>query len=204
MKASFLYIHTALILCGCFPLYAEQDAGGGFSGTGTVTNWCSIGSAVETQPSSADNYLIRPEQIQIRFYSEVQNPDANGNQLPDEWESYYFPDQNVDPNGDLDNDGTSNLMEYLAGTVPTDSSSVFRPDPIMSGRNFTLPIHTMSGRIYQVWVSKDLKNWHLQQTFTGDGTQKLFSFDHASITDGPFFPPTNPSNYFFRIGIILE
>jgi hypothetical protein len=44
--------------------------------------------------------------------------DANG--LPIYWEEHYFGQTNLDPNGDPDNDGVSNLREYRQHTDPTD------------------------------------------------------------------------------------
>jgi N-acetylmuramoyl-L-alanine amidase len=43
--------------------------------------------------------------------------DADG--LPDDWEISYFGDIGVVPGGDADNDGLTNLEEFLAGTDPT-------------------------------------------------------------------------------------
>lgn len=46
--------------------------------------------------------------------------DSDGNGLPDWWQWTYFGHLGVDPNGDADGDGVSNLQEYQNGTVPTD------------------------------------------------------------------------------------
>jgi hypothetical protein len=183
-------------------LRADTDAGGGLSSAGSFTNLSSIGAPLETVDSSGGNYTIKPGQIQVLF-SSTAPPDSNGNGLPDTWEQQYFPDQPVNPQADSDGDGTSNLMEYLAGNDPTDSSSRFNITGAISGTSYTLPIKTINGRIYKVWVSKDLANWHLQQSYTGDGTQKVFTFDETTITSGPLFSSTHPSKYFFRVEIMI-
>ncbi len=46
--------------------------------------------------------------------------DGDHNGLPDAWERQYFGAVGVDPNGDFDGDGISNLQEYMGGTDPTD------------------------------------------------------------------------------------
>ncbi len=46
--------------------------------------------------------------------------DVNG--LPIPWEKANFGTTGVDPNGDPDHDGQSNLAEYLAGTDPNDGN----------------------------------------------------------------------------------
>ena len=43
--------------------------------------------------------------------------------LPDEWELQYFGDFNEDDDGNVDNDGLTNLEEYRLGTDPTNSDS---------------------------------------------------------------------------------
>ena len=204
MPPSPRLLFVALIFAIPSPLCADADAGGGLTTAGSVTNRSSIGGPFETAVSAGGTYSIKPGQIQVLFSSTGnESPDANGNGLPDTWEQLYFPGQSVNPQADSDGDGTSNLLEYLAGTDPADPASRFRTEGAISGTTYTLPIQTSTGRSYKVWVSKDLTSWQLQQAYTGDGTQKVFSFDETTITSGPLFSATHPSNYFFRVEIIL-
>ena len=64
-----------------------------------------------------------------------------------------------------------------------------------------MPIPTVEDRNYKVWVSRDLNDWVLRQTFVGDGSVKNFIFDESSITSGPLFAPTQKSGFFFRVEI---
>jgi hypothetical protein len=54
-------------------------------------------------------------------------PDLNGDGLPDTWQTLYFgspASTNAAPGSNPDGDGAPNLLEYLSGTLPTDSNSV--------------------------------------------------------------------------------
>ncbi|MFN6018707.1 MAG: DUF5011 domain-containing protein [Verrucomicrobiota bacterium] len=66
-------------------------------------------------------------QRQVDVTAVVPSPDYNSNTMPDWWEDQYFSGQTPTSTADADGDGTSNLMEYLAGTNPKNSGSVFRP-----------------------------------------------------------------------------
>jgi hypothetical protein len=127
--------------------------------------------------------------------------DSDENGLADAWEQEHFETIGVDPDADADGDSNSNLMEFLAGTDPKDIGSHFKPEGIHKGTSHAIPIQTMADRKYEVFASRDLVNWHLQETYTGDGTQKTFSFDETTITEGPLYSATHPSTYFFRVKI---
>ncbi|MBT3193669.1 MAG: hypothetical protein HN341_14070 [Verrucomicrobia bacterium] len=52
--------------------------------------------------------------------------DTDSDDLPDMWEETYMTNISQTAAGDLDNDGITNLREYLAGTDPTDSNDTMR------------------------------------------------------------------------------
>ncbi len=56
--------------------------------------------------------------------------DNDGDGMPNGWEQYYGlnMDDNTDADGDLDQDGATNLEEYLAVTTPNDLTSYPQPE----------------------------------------------------------------------------
>jgi hypothetical protein len=56
----------------------------------------------------------------------VTGPDADGDGLPNWWESQYFGSTAANPNDDPDGDGFKNWQEYLADTNPSDAGSYLR------------------------------------------------------------------------------
>jgi hypothetical protein len=185
-------------------LDAEIDSGGGAALVGSMTNHSSIGSPFATGNSMIGTNENKSGLIQILFTGNIDpDLDADANGLPDAWEEQYFSGQDVDPQADSDGDDTSNLMEYLAGTDPIDRSSKFQPTGALNGLTYTMPIQTVQGRTYKVWVTKNLSSWTLHQTYTGDGTQKVFSFDPSTISAGHLYSLTHPSSYFFRVEVVL-
>jgi hypothetical protein len=98
-------------------------------------------------------------QQEISLGTDYQNPDTDGNGLPDGWEYQYFgsPTGTV-ASADADGDGMSNLAEFTAGTVPTNSSSLLRilsitPQP--NGNNVIVWTST-GGKNYQVYATTNM------------------------------------------------
>jgi len=194
------------VIAGCAVLTAaaQIDSGGGKSQVGGLTNHGSLGGTVASGTLQAGAVTNHSGLIEVLYAASfTTEPDANSNDIPDSWEQEHFAGQGFDPNADSDGDGTSNRMEYIAGTLPTNRSSVFRPLGSHNGTVFTMPMATVAGRTYKVYATRNLTDWHLQQTIVGDGTTKTFSFDEMSVTSGPLHSPTNPSSYFFRVEISL-
>jgi hypothetical protein len=185
---------------------AQIDSGGGKSSVGTMTNHATIGGIVASNPQTVGSLTLRSGLIEV-LYAAAQpldpDADANSNGLPDSWEEEHFPGQSFDPEADADGDGTTNRMEYLAGTNPRDQNSFFRPVGSMNESVFTLPIPTVAGRSYKVWATRDLATWHLRQTLTGDGTVKNFTFDESTITSGPLHASGQPAKCFFRVEVLI-
>jgi hypothetical protein len=83
--------------------------------------------------------------------------DDDGDGMPDGWEAAHFGDTSRTGDGDEDGDNSSNLDEYVAGTVPTNNQSVFK---IYSAEypasTFTLRWHSVAGRTYAIKKATDL------------------------------------------------
>lgn len=71
--------------------------------------------------------------------SSLMTADTQGNSLPDWWELHHYGYLGVGPNGDEDNDGVTNLMEFQSGTDPHDPESAYeRPGHLLQERWLSL------------------------------------------------------------------
>ncbi len=99
--------------------------------------------------------------------------DLDGDGLPDIWEQWqlyqagYYQDENgnwpihlIDRNGDLDGDGLSNYLEYLAGTFAGDATEKF--DLAIKEKTDThaeLEFYAITGKTYTIERSSDATSW---------------------------------------------
>ncbi len=198
---SFISLLAAFIAS---PLSAQIDSGGGKAQVGSLTNHASLSGTVASGTLQAGAVTNHSGLIEVLYAASfTTEPDANSNDIPDSWEQEHVAGQGFDPNADSDGDDTSNRMEYIAGALPTSRSPVFRPAGSHNRTVFTMPMATVAGRNYKVYATRNLEDWHLQQTIVGDGATKALSFDEMSVTSGPLRSPTHPSSYFFLVEIYL-
>jgi hypothetical protein len=87
----------------------------------------------------------------------TDNPDADGDGLPDDWELQMSGSTDMTAEGDYDGDRFSNYGEYVAGTHAGDSNSVFTlsPDGFTSSA-FVLSWNAVTGRTYSVRYCEEL------------------------------------------------
>jgi subtilisin family serine protease len=89
--------------------------------------------------------------------------DANANRISDDWEKAYFGQVAASHPGDRDSDqdGQTDLGEFLAGTNPNSHESVLRiAAPLLQpGGAVVLNWSTSAGRIYRVVQSSDFLAW---------------------------------------------
>jgi hypothetical protein len=119
------------------------------SGTGAVL----YAVARNTEPAARTGSLW----VAGRTFPIVQAgspPDANQDGLPDAWQAQYFGapgDLRAGYDADPDGDGAGNGAEYLAGTSPTNSASVFKITSFdLVNAVFVTGFSTVSNRYYQL------------------------------------------------------
>jgi hypothetical protein len=93
--------------------------------------------------------------------------DSDGDGLPDAWERALVAAlggnldlQDINPKGDSDGDGLSNVDEYLAGTYAFDNKDGFALKIVRSLEDrAVLEFMAIRGRAYTLYGSEDLKDW---------------------------------------------
>lgn len=106
--------------------------------------------------------------------------DADGDGMPDEWETEHFGGTDVPGGGaeeDWDGDGLRNRDEWVAGTDPTDASSVLAFSSTVSGSDSTITI---------TWYSVSKKFYSILKT-----TDLMAGFNEIEASNIPGSPPVN-------------
>lgn len=85
--------------------------------------------------------------------------DGNGDGLPDDWQKENWGKLWPAPSADADGDGASNAAEFLAGTDPTDASSVLRVEMEVREQGLYVQWPTAPGSHYQLQYTSDFNGW---------------------------------------------
>lgn len=105
--------------------------------------------------------------------------DADSDGMDDSWETAHFGDTSRNGTGDFDNDGVTDLAEFMAGTIPTDDTSLLAvtQTSASSGVSFTIQWASVPGKSYRVQYNDGLdpagwKNLGGDITATGATTSR--------------------------------
>lgn len=134
--------------------------------------------------------LIDPTRLEL-VVTAVRDLDSNSNNLPDDWEQFYFTNLTQSAGADFDGDGASDRDEFIAGTSPTDAASVFRIKTFqhVSGQS-ELHWPNLPSRRFEVDFLDDLAAW---QAVTNPAL--LFS----TPTNAAWSETTNTPDRFYRV-----
>jgi len=142
---------------------ATYDSGGGvFYKNGS--NWELAGimltvAGYSGQPGSTAVYGNQTYMADISYYraqitNKLVNFDSDIDGLPDWWESKYTNSATaMSATGDSDGDGFSNLKEWEADTVPTNSASFFQNTGLLTLDSQTFYFNGSTARQYQVFYT---------------------------------------------------
>ena len=120
--------------------------------------------------------------------------DSHGIGRLDDWQRLYFGADATSwpqPSVDSDGDGVDNRNEFLAGTSPTNGSSVLRVAMIPSQQGVLLQWNSIPGAMYQPQWSSNLKEW------TDLGAPRLSAGTVDSVDGGEA-----PGGAYFRVNFL--
>ena len=133
----------------------------------------------------------------VTFPGDLAQEDADGDNLPDDWEAMFGFDPAVnDAGSDGDGDGATNYEEYVAGTNPTDVNEVLRArlSPFEGGTVATLGWQAAAGKQYRVLVSPSLDEAFQEHS--------VFTAAEDGMTSVPV--PGSLVTGFFRIEVVAD
>jgi len=122
--------------------------------------------------------------------------DTDGDGLPDSWELQYFGDLSKTGSDDPDNDGMSNLQEFVAGTDPTNAMSALRITSIaLNGIDVLVSFTTSSNKFYELQDNDDVAtlDWYAVLTDI-PGTGGIVTVTVPNAADVP--------NRFYRVKVL--
>jgi len=179
---------------------AQIDSGGGITTSGTLTNWNAIGGGVATSPVVVGAFSGNSGDIAV-LDTLGGNTISGGDGIPDWWKILYGFNRTANIAAlDSDGNGTSNLLKYLAGNNPLDSTSVFRLKPVFLNGSISVNPQTITGRSYILQFSTDLVSWSNVRTSVGDGSIQTITFT-PNPDDPQYSTRVDKSKYFIRIVI---
>ena len=105
--------------------------------------------------------------------------DSDSDGMDDGWEQSYFQNLAQTASGDADEDGFSNLSEFLAGTIPTDSNSLLRLTAHKDAVGIRIEWPSVTGKEYQLQYKDAVSDaqWidHPSGSVTAPGSTTVFT-----------------------------
>ena len=143
-----------------------------------------------------------------------EDKDKDG--LPDTWEAWQlyqaglYPNENgnwdlslIDPNGDFDKDGQSNLLEYIAGTFAGDATETFGltlKEKLPQSVRFEL--YGITGKVYTIESSFDMKTWTRVAFSVGAPGALANGYQATSVgIVSVFTAPRSTTSEFYRLSV---
>lgn len=131
-----------------------------------------------------------------RFMADVGLIDNDGDGMPDDWERLFGlnPNDPADANADADQDGNTNLEEYLNGTQPAEQAAfLFETIQRLPDGRFAATIAGPVGKTYKVEFSSDLMNWFGLTNFVSTNAITPITDDDAVNKQQRFYRSTSPT-----------
>ncbi len=118
------------------------------------------------------------------------NPDADGDGMDDAWETTYFTNTSRNGTGDFDNDGMTDLAEFLAGTNPVLATSNLRLAIVRRAPD-VLSFNAASNKTYTVEYKTNLSSasWTFLQSVPA-GLNRTVQITNSAA---------GPANRFYRV-----
>jgi hypothetical protein len=143
-----------------------------------------------------------------------EDKDKDG--LPDTWEAWQlyqaglYPNENgnwdlslIDPNGDFDKDGQSNLLEYIAGTFAGDATETFGltlKEKLPQSVRFEF--YGITGKVYTIESSFDMKTWTRVAFSVGASSTEANGYQATSVgIVSVFTAPRSTTSEFYRLSV---
>lgn len=125
------------------------------------------------------------------FLLKLGEGDSDNDGMSDSWEQTYFSTTDRDGTGDFDQDGQTDLAEYLAGTNPNNAQSVFEVLQITSASTGQCQLiwRAQLGKSYRVEYKTELAGvtWtSLGQVIVASGPT-AFAVDNTANTEKRFY-----------------
>lgn len=142
--------------------------------------------------------------------------DTDKDGLPDTWEAWqlhqagFSPDENgewdlslLDSDGDFDNDGQSNVLEYIAGTFAGDATETFAltiKEKLPESVRFEF--YGITGKVYTIESTVDMKSWTRVPFAVGAAGAGLNAHQAGEVgIVSAFASPGSGASEFYRLSV---